>query len=494
MNKPNVLLLMCDQFRGDCLSFLDHPDVKTPYLDTLASDGVTFKNAYTATPSCIPARACLLTGMSQEKNGRVGYEEGLTFDYDHYLAGELTKNHYQTACIGKMHVHPPRLACGFETLKLHDGYIGHYRRANLPYWMHQNVADDYMRYLKDKLGKDAAVNAAGSENNSWVTSVWPYADETHPTNWVANETINFLETRDRTRPFFIMASFVRPHPPFDAPRQYLDMYINKDLHAPIASDWMDTETIKKTGKIMDNPNGCNDPQLVHDAMAGYYAAITHVDHQIGRIITALENDGTYNDTIIIFTSDHGELLFDHNLFRKTLPYQGSVNVPLIVRVGKNIQKITPHIADDIVELRDIMPTILDMTNTAIPDSCDGISLKKQILDSEPINRCYLHGEHAANYAQSNQWILTKNYKYIWYTQSGIEQFFDMLNDPKETHDLINDPKYQKEIDEHRNIMIKVLADREEGYSDGHKLITGKKPQNYLTKVLDEEVLHRYKMH
>ena len=86
MNKPNVLLLMCDQFRGDCLSFLDHPDVKTPYLDTLASDGVTFKNAYTATPSCIPARACLLTGMSQEKNGRVGYEEGLTFDYDHYLA------------------------------------------------------------------------------------------------------------------------------------------------------------------------------------------------------------------------------------------------------------------------------------------------------------------------------------------------------------------------------------------------------------------------
>lgn len=494
MNKPNVLLLMCDQFRGDCLSFFDHPDVKTPYLDTLASDGVAFRNAYTACPSCIPARACLLTGMSQEKNGRVGYEEGLTFNYDHYLAGELTKNNYQTACIGKMHVHPPRLACGFETLKLHDGYIGHYRRANLPYWMHQNVADDYMRYLKDKLGKDADVNAAGSENNSWVTSVWPYADETHPTNWVANETINFLETRDRTRPFFLMASFVRPHPPFDAPRQYLDMYIDKDLHAPVASDWMDKETIKKTGKIMDNPNGCNDPQMVHDAMAGYYACITHVDHQIGRIITALENDGTYNDTIIIFTSDHGELLFDHNLFRKTLPYEGSVHIPLIVRVGKNIQKITPHIADDIVELRDIMPTILDMTSTSIPDSCDGLSLKPQILNNTPINRCYLHGEHAANYAQSNQWILTKNYKYIWFTQSGIEQFFDMINDPKETHNLIDDTKYQKEINEHRRILMDVLKDREEGYTDGENLFIGKKPQNYLTKVLDEESLHTYKMH
>ena len=137
---------------------MNHPDVKTPYLDYLASKGTVFNRAYSATPSCIPARATLLTGMSQDRTGRVGYEDGITFDYEHYLAQELRDNHYQTACIGKMHVHPPRLACGYEILKLHDGYIGKYRRATLPYWMHQDVSDDYMRYLRDKLGKDADVN------------------------------------------------------------------------------------------------------------------------------------------------------------------------------------------------------------------------------------------------------------------------------------------------------------------------------------------------
>ena len=319
-NQPNILLIMCDQFRGDCLSFLDHHDVKTPYLDYLASKGTVFNRAYSATPSCIPARATLLTGMSQDRTGRVGYEDGITFDYEHYLAQELRDNHYQTACIGKMHVHPPRLSCGYEILKLHDGYIGKYRRATLPYWMHQDVSDDYMRYLRDKLGKDADVNNAGSENNSWVMSVWPYADDTHPTNWVANESIEFLKTRDRTRPFFLTASFVRPHPPFDAPRQYLDMYINKELHEPVSGDWDNVEATLKDGKVMDSIHGCSDDELRHQALAGYYACITHIDHQIGRIITALENDGTFNDTVIIFTSDHGEMLFDHHLFRKVVPY------------------------------------------------------------------------------------------------------------------------------------------------------------------------------
>ena len=96
MKKPNIILLMCDQLRGDCLSFADHPDVKTPYLDTLAADGAFFENGYSACPSCIPARAALLTGRSQTKHGRVGYQDGIDWNYEHYLAEELTKNGYYT--------------------------------------------------------------------------------------------------------------------------------------------------------------------------------------------------------------------------------------------------------------------------------------------------------------------------------------------------------------------------------------------------------------
>ena len=148
-NRPNVLLVMCDQFRGDCLGIDGHPDVKTPYLDTLAADGVLFENAYSACPSCIPARAGLFTGKTPRHHGRVGYQDGIDWNYDHMLAQEMRDGGYQTAVVGKMHVHPPRLGCGFEHMRLHDGYIGHYRKANLPHWMHQTVSDDYVRFLKN---------------------------------------------------------------------------------------------------------------------------------------------------------------------------------------------------------------------------------------------------------------------------------------------------------------------------------------------------------
>ena len=106
--KPNIVLLMCDQFRGDCLSIAGHPDVQTPYLDSIGSDGTVFDHAYSATPSCIPARAAIFTGRSQIGHGRVGYEDGIDWNYTHYLAEEFSKASYQTECIGKKNVNTPR--------------------------------------------------------------------------------------------------------------------------------------------------------------------------------------------------------------------------------------------------------------------------------------------------------------------------------------------------------------------------------------------------
>ena len=479
MKRPNVLLVMCDQFRGDCLSFDGHPDVKTPYLDTLAADSTYFENAYSACPSCIPARTGLFTGKKPASHGRTGYQDGVAWEYDHMMAEEFCSNGYQTACVGKMHVHPPRLQCGFQTLKLHDGYIGYYRKANLPYYMHQNVSDDYMRYLKDHLGEFADVNGSGVENNSWITHPWIYEESYHPTNWVVDESIHFLETRDRTKPFFLMTSFVRPHPPFDAPNTYFELYRDKKLREPAHGEWVDPILCEQDGMIIDSIHGCRDTAMRHEAMAGYYACITHIDHQFGRLITALENDETYHDTIIVFTADHGELLFDNSLFRKVLPYEGSTRIPLIMHIGKNICNCFPHKSETVTELMDIMPTLLDLCDIDIPKGVDGASLKDEIYEQKKLPRTYLHGEHSHNKEQSNQFIVTDRDKFIWFTQTNTEQYFNLKDDPREEHNLIDAPQCQDRIRELRQILVQELMDREEGYVKNGKLIPIQNPVKLL---------------
>lgn len=480
--KPNIVLLMCDQFRGDCLSFVHHPDVKTPYLDSLAAAGVCFTHAYSATPSCIPARAALLTGRSQRGHGRVGYEDNVDWRYEHYLAQEFSEADYQTQCIGKLHVHPPRLTCGFQNLKLHDGYLGCYRDATIPHWMHQEVSDDYLYDLQNALGRDADINTSGAECNSWVTHPWIYEERLHPTNWVADQSIRYLKTRDRTRPFFLMSSFVRPHQPLDPPQSYFDRYKDKSLCKPAKGDWDDEEQTRQNGFFYDSIYGCQDEVQQQDAMAGYYASITHVDHQIGRIITTLKEEGTYDDTIILFTSDHGEMLFDHSLWRKVFPYEGSTHIPFLVHVGKNIASILPHQVAGVMELRDIMPTLLDLCGIAIPDTVDGVSLKEHILHDQQVIRPYLHGEHSFHSGFSNHYIVTETDKYIWYSETGREQYFDLGADPRETHDAIQDAAYQKRIKELRFYLIQELADREEGYTDGRQLIKGRQAVTMITRL------------
>ena len=221
---PNLLLIMTDEMRGDCMGIAGHPDVKTPYLDSLASNGIYYPNAYTACPSCIPARAELLTGLSQRHTGRVGYEDGIEWNYERTLPGELTNAGYQTQCVGKMHVHPLRSLMGFQNVILHDGTLQYYRGTDIPYSENQMIADDYFYWLKNKKGISTDT---GLQCNSWVTRPWIYDEMSHPTNWVVTQSIDFLRRRDSRKPFFLMSSFVRPHAPYDAPECYFNMYREK---------------------------------------------------------------------------------------------------------------------------------------------------------------------------------------------------------------------------------------------------------------------------
>ncbi len=478
----NVVLILCDQMRGDALGHLGHPDVKTPYLDTLmSSNAVTFENAYSTCPSCVPARASLLTGMSPRQNGRVGYRDGVPWDFTNTMAEVFRNNGYQTTAIGKMHSYPIRKNFGFEILKLHDGFIGHYRKAEIPYYEHQHVSDDYITHLVDKLGERADVNNTGLENNSWVAAPWIYDEALHPTNWVVDESLEFLKKRDRTRPFFMMPSFVRPHPPFDAPQRYFDMYDkNKNYHHYEKDNWSKPELTEEFGQIMDSYHGCKDPEQRNEAMRGYYACITHMDHQISRLITALETDGSYEDTIIVFTSDHGELLFEHNLFRKVYPYEGSTHIPMIMRVGENIKRIQTEKNNTVVALHDIMPTLLDFCDITIPEQVDGISFKDLILNKKTVERTLVHGEHAFK-EDSHHFLVSNEYKYIWFSQTGEEQLFDMKNDRKELNNIAKEESSKEILSYHRNHLIGLLVNSEEGYSDGKQLIVGQLPTDVLKK-------------
>lgn len=484
MKQPNILLIMTDQLRGDCLGAAGHPDVKTPYLDSLAARGTLFDRAYSSCPSCIPARAALHTGLSQEKHGRVGYQDCVDFCYPHTMAGELAKAGYYTQCVGKMHVHPLRNLMGFHHVELHDGYLHAYRRPDTPWYESQKVADDYFYWLKNEKGISADVTDTGMECNSWVSRPWIYDEMSHPTNWVSTRAIDFLRRRDRSKPFFLMASYLRPHPPFDAPQHYFDLYRDMQLQPPFVGSWEDPAELDQQGRIYDSSTGPVDPELIRQAQIGYYACITHLDHQIGRLLQELTEQGLNENTIILFTSDHGEELCDHHLFRKSRPYEGSCRIPLILSDPGSITGFgRGQVCHGVAELRDIMPTLLDIAGAPIPPEVDGKSLLPLAADPSRSVREWLHGEHALGNA-SNHFIVTETDKYIWYSQTGREQYFDLRSDPHERFDRIADPACQERISLLRGHLVDILSQREEGFVQNGALVAGRP----VTALLERSLL------
>ena len=484
MNRPNVILIIADQWRGDCLGAAGHPDVMTPYFDTLCQEGIRFESSYSATPTCIAARAAILTGMSQENHRRVGYADGVRWDYTNTIAGEFSKAGYQCHCAGKMHVHPERKMMGYHSIDLHDGYLHYYRNGNVPYNENQRVVDDYNHWLKSELGMEADVVDTGIECNSFVTRPWVYPEKYHPTRWVTDRAIDFLRRRDREMPFFLTLSYVRPHPPLDAPEPFFALYRGRDLTQPKMGDWADMEALQRSGRYFDSYTGPVDDKLKREAQIGYYACISQVDYEYGRLREAMY---TYNldrsNTIVMFISDHGELLCDHALFRKSLPYKGSAFVPFVLSApqwaveacGGTIEGVRNRV----VELRDVMPTLLSLCGIDIPDTVDG-----QNVLSRDFHRDYLHGEHLHGGGNCH-WIVTDHDKFIWFSNTGRRQYFDLAQDPDELHDAIHDEQYAARIQELEQILIDELAWREEGYVENGALVTGRPVRATLTRARRE---------
>ncbi|MCB7067856.1 arylsulfatase [Enterocloster citroniae] len=482
MERPNIVLITVDQMRRDCMGISGHPVVETPNLDMMKKNGYQFTRAYSAVPSCIPARAALMTGTSQRTHKRVGYEDGVPWNYPCTLASEFARGGYHTQCIGKMHVYPERNLCGFHNVVLHDGYLEFDRDQGLPQTESHQQHDDYLLWLKRRKGVDADLMDSGLECNSWMARPFPYEEQYHPTNWCISESIDFLRRRDTTKPFFLYTSLVRPHSPLDPPGYYMDLYMRQDLPEPVEGDWADKEDPDNEALNINAKKGLLSKHTLKRAQAAYYGHITHIDQQLRRLIQAVSEYGLLEDTVFVFLSDHGDMLGDHHLFRKALPYEGSAGIPLLVYdPGDLLGGKRNRAVDCLTEIRDVMPTLLDIAGLPIPASVEGASLLPVMRGKRSQVRDHLHGEHAYG-VDSSHYIVTDRDKYIWYSQTGREQYFDLRSDPRELFDLIGNTERQERIRYLRQCLIRELSQRQEGYSDGQRLQVGKTPVNTLERV------------
>ena len=471
--QPNIVLIMTDQWRGDCLGIAGNQHIDTPNIDTIFSNGTHFPNACAAVPSCIAARASLLTGMKPKNHGRVGYQDRIDWRYEHTLPGTLADAGYHTHCVGKMHVFPARNLLGFHSVDLHDGYLHNERcRKN-----DASLFDDYLPWLRENCHAAADISDAGVGCNGYSVTPWPYEERFHPTNWVTSRSIDFLRRRDPTKPFFLKISYHRPHPPLDPPQVYLDRYLNRDLPPLNIGEWAEHIKLPKH-RGFDSPVP-TDPKQIDLARRAYYAQLTHIDCQINRLVHALNEYCLTGNTLFIFISDHGEMLYDHNAVAKTLPYPGSAYIPFLVKLPASMKTSQVPVNNNIVELRDIMPTLLEAAGVDIPKSVDGKSVLSMCSDESAEVHQYIHGEHAAG-ALSNHWINTGKELYVWYSQTGEEHYFDLQNDPATLYNIVDSsPERVKEL---RDRLITELTGREEGYVENGKLVTGKKAKQILQKI------------
>lgn len=471
-SRPNILFICVDQWRADALGFAGHPVAETPHLDRLAQEGTYFSQAYSATPTCIPARAAIFTGLSARHHGFAGYNDHIDWNYDVTMAGLLANAGYHTQAVGKMHVHPARNLVGFHNVVLHDGYLHRERSKRDEY----GLVDDYTPWLRSKIGPDADHVDTGVGCNGYVARPWMYDEMLHPSSWVVSQSVDFLRRRDPTRPFFLMSSFHRPHPPLDPPGHYLDRYLTKEMPAPAMGDWAPPEL---PSRALDSPVP-SDPDQMRIAMAAYYAQITHIDHHLNRLFMALFEHGVLDNTVILFTADHGEMLFDHNHVAKGTPFDGSARIPFILRLPRHMrQNSTPQQVDRVVELRDLLPTFCDVAGTDVPDYIDGRSILPLVDGEDTSWRSDLHGEHYMG-DDSNQWLTNGREKYVWYAQSGRELLFNIEDDPTELHD-ISEEQPQRTVF-WRQRLIAELTGREEGFVRNGELVPGRPQSPTLTNA------------
>ena len=426
--RPNVLLVTADHWPGDLLGAEGHPCVQTPTLDELARSGVRFPRAYSESPTCLGARRTLMTGCSPRlvDSRSPGYTDGTPPDVQ-TLAQVFRDAGYQAYAVGKLHVYPQRSRVGFD-----DVTLGEEGRAM------SGLVDDYELYLGER-GYAGQYFTHGMGNNEYVTRPWHLPEEHHVTNWATREMVRAIKRRDPTRPALWYLSYCHPHPPLVPLQAYLDIYREMQIDVPSMGEWADDpEALPYRLRAPRDFGELRTDREIRQARRAFYALCTHIDHQLRVVIGTLREEGVLDDTTIVFSSDHGDLLGKHGLWRKSLFYEDSARVPMIVLGTEGDERVGFDRVDDrLVGLQDVMPTVLDLAGVPVPDWVGGLSM---VGDER---RDHIYGECGEG-VEASRMVCDGRFKFVYYAAGNRSQLFDLADDPEELVDLAESTDHQGE--------------------------------------------------
>lgn len=459
-DRPNILLLMADQWRMDCMGAYGNTHIRTPNLDRIAREGYLFRSAYSSTPTCTPARSALLTGLGPWSHGMLGMTTMATRPYPVEKPRAMAKAGYYAAMVGKNHYYPMRNGHGYHQMSVDE---------HCSYWFHKEGPEaegsweercDYEAWFWSQL-PDKDPHATGLSWNDHRGIPFAYPEEFHPTHWTGETAVRFLKDYERPEPFFLKVSFVRPHSPYDAPERFFKMYENTLLPKAEVGVWAQRYA-DRSSTSNDLWHGKLPDAEIQRSREGYYGSCSFVDEQIGRIIEVLEKRGMLDDTLVIFISDHGDMLGDQNLWRKSYGYEQSAHIPMLMRVPPKFELgAGGQVIHNPVEIRDILPTLLDASGTEIPDGLEGKSLLSLVRSKGEGWREYIDLEHDICYSPANHWngLTDGKWKYLFHAMDGEEQLFNLEEDPNELNDLVGLPEYNVQLSLWRSRLVDHLKIR-----------------------------------
>jgi arylsulfatase len=443
--RPNIVFIITDQQRIDTIAANGYDHMITPNIDALVKRGAVFENMYVTAPSCAPSRASLFSGTYPHTNGVFRNDEPWSYCW----VSELNKAGYRCVNVGKMHTMPIEGEFGF-----HERHVVENKdrdHPNLPFYL-----DNW----------DKAIHARGAYKPSRVTYakrpdyseklgafVWEQDEDLHPDVFVGETACWWLERYPGTEPFFLQVGLPGPHPPYDPTQEYLDQYLGRDLPEPILDCDLSTQPAPLRALRQNHLTQGHDAvvHLEHPTReqlqlqrAHYYANVTMIDTQVGNIVAALEARGVLDNTMIIFTSDHGDCLNDHGHSQKWNMYEQSVHVPAIIcwpgkiREGQRLSQL--------VSLFDFGPTVLEAAGVEVPDWMEARPLSDLLFDIPSAPRDQVFAEHSDDAILTDTEFMTMirqgPWKLVHFVDSPEGQLFNLDQDPGERRNLWDDSAHQ----------------------------------------------------
>lgn len=437
--KPNILFITTDMQRFDTLGCMNNPLIKTPHIDRLAETGVKFTQAFVNNPVCMPSRASLFTGKLPSVHGVRWNNNGLA-EHEETVTKVLQRAGYQTAAIGKMHWGDSRCDFGLDYLNVTHGGDGNV----LPHELISAEATSYRQALERAGLADVPQVQSHPDYKMYYGAVAsPLPADYHLDGFIGNATVEFLEKRDHSKPFFCWASFNGPHLPIDPSPPWDTLYDPGKMPLPV---WTEEEFDSKPPeqrafqRNTNRGNGFGDNRAItYDLsklrrfIAHYWGKISMIDHYVGKIVAALEKSGDLDNTIVIFTSDHGDFVGSHRLlFKSAFLYDDLLRVPLVVSWPKQWQAA---VVDNFVEGIDLPVTMLKLAGLEPAKGMQGLDFTPLLEGSSERLRDVVYAE-----AVDKRMIRTEHWKLVHYGDKPYGELYNLEDDPNELMNL-----YDKEV-------------------------------------------------